>query len=224
MKKFNYFAAIFVLLMLFFACNKNEIQPISNQAELKSNTLLTGVDEWGFNYQAQLFDGYLINAIFGDPAFAEMEHYKTMVYKGEGPEFWEQVIKKYDYFGFLMLPELLDCKLKMKWNTDLLGKDGIYPETWVDSDAWIVFHYTMNTKDQKWSQVRKLVARNSNYELIDGFWYNEEGKEVGKQSYYWPDLMIIQVINTGDNPFVPMALPDDYINPNGSGVGKYKMK
>jgi len=224
MKKFNLFATIFLLLMLFFSCEKNEpIDLMPDQAELKSNKL-TGFDEWGFNYQAQLFDGYLINAIFGDPAYAEMEHYKMMVYDGEDPDFWEKVITDYSYFNYMMPEGLLNCKLKMKWNTDLLGKDGVYPESWVDSDAWIVFHYSMNTDDQRWTQVRKLVASKSNYTLMDGFWYDEDGNEVGKQSYYWPDLMIIQVINNGNNPYVPMAMPDDYNNPNGSGVGKYKMK
>ena len=123
MKKFNYFAAIFVLLMLFFSCEKyNSFEPKPDQAELKAgHTPLTGFDEWGFNYQAQLFDGYLINAMFGDPAFAAMEHYKTMVYKGEGPEFWEQVIAEYDYFEYMMPAGLLDCKMKMKWNTELIG-------------------------------------------------------------------------------------------------------
>lgn len=225
MKKLDCFIAAIVLLMLFTSCQENSIIEESPQhAQLKASDKLTGFDDWGFNFNAQIFDGYLINAMFGDPVFAGTPHYRQMIYMGEGPEFWEQVIANYSYFKDMMPADLLDCKLKMKWNSDLLPKNGIYPETWVDSDAWIVFHYSMNTDEQEWTQMRKLVARKTEFNLIGDKWYSKDGTEVGKQSYYWPDLMIIQVMNNGDNPFVPMAMPEDYISPYGAGYGKHKVK
>ncbi|WP_439182249.1 hypothetical protein [Carboxylicivirga taeanensis] len=226
MKKFNYLSIVFILLLLFVACEK-EISDVQQpyQAELKAGnadkTKLTGFDEWGFNYTARLFDGYLINAMFGDPAFMYMPHYKDMVYKGEGVSFWEALVAKYPYFVNMMPAGLLDCKLMMKWNDALLSKEAVYPDTWVDSGAWIVFHYQMDDGEQKWTQVRTLVASKST-DILDGdFWYNADGDEIGKKSYYWPELIIVKVINNGDNPYIPFAMPDDYLSPNGAGVGNY---
>lgn len=225
MKKVNYLFVVFVLLLLFSSCQKDRfMDSVPVETELKSSnadkTKLTGFDDWGFNFTAQIFEGYLINAMFGDPVFKGQEHFKEMVYHGEGISFWEEVLVNYPYFQYMMPSGLLDCKLKMKWNSELLSREGIYPSTWIDSNAWIVFHYKMNTDDQQWTQIRTLVALKSSYVLNNGLWYNENGDEVGKQSYYWPELMITKVINNGDNPFVPMAMPADYRSPNGAGMGK----
>lgn len=226
MKKLNYLSLVFIFLLLFVACESEFVnEPLLVASELKASntdkTKLTGFDEWGFNYNACLFDGYLINAMFGDPAFMYMPHYKDMVYTGEGDSFWEEVVSKYSYFVYMMPADMLDCKLMMKWNTNLLSKEGIYPVTWVDSGAWIVFHYQMNTDEQKWSQVRTLIACRSTDTLDGDFWYDADGIEIGKKSYYWSELIIVKVVNNGDNPFIPSAMPDDYLSPSGAGVGKY---
>ncbi len=215
------------LAMVFAGCEKEFIHETENQAELKNgksdHDKLIGFDEWGFNFNAQLFDNYLINVMFGDPKFAGMPHYRQMIYQGEGEEFWDEVINNYPYFVNFMPPDLLDCQMKMKWNEDLLSKSGIYPESWVDSEAWIVFHYKMNTEFQKWTQIRTLVARQSTDYLEGDRWYDKDGNEIGKKSYYWNDLIIIRVINNGDNPFVPDVMPDDYIRPKGEVMGKYSL-
>ena len=53
---------------------------------------------------------------------------------------------------------------------------------------------------QYWSHMRKLVSSRSTDMLIDGIWYNDEGDEIGFESMYWPELIVIQVVNEGDIP------------------------
>lgn len=226
MKRLNYLPLVFIVLMLFVACEKEFVSdPAPAQSSLKASNAdkskLIGFDEWGFNYNARLFDGYLINAMFGDPAFMYMPHCKDMIYSGEGVGFWEEVLVRYPYFNYMMPAAMLDCKLKMKWNNALLSQDGVYPDSWVDTGAWIVFHYQMNTSEQQWTQVRTLVASKSTDALTGDYWYDQDGNEIGKRSYYWPELIVVKVINNGDNPFIPAAMPDDYLSPSGAGVGKY---
>lgn len=182
----------------------------------------SGYDDWGFNFQAHNFNSYLVNAMIGDPAFAGMPHYRQpgLVYHGEGQVFWDNLVAEYPYFNDMMLPGLLDCKMEMKWNDALLDTNGIYPPTWNDTGAWIIFKYKMNSGDERWTHVRKLVSISTGDELIDGFWYNSEGQEIGMQSYYWADTLIIkQVVNNGENMYVPWAMPPDYVCPNSAGVG-----
>lgn len=183
-----------------------------------------GYDEWGFNFEAHHFNSYTINALLGDPAFQNMPHYRKpgLVYRGEGMEFWNALVLEYPYFNQMMPPELLDCKLEMKWNDALLNKEGVYPPTWDNTDAWIVFIYKMHTETENWIQLRKLVSISTGDQLIDGFWYDEEGREIGMKSYYWPDQLIIkQVVNTGENMYVPAIMPPSYICPTSVGYGNF---
>jgi len=227
MKKFVLISASFALFLLFTSCNNELIDDPKSNIEsenmtAKTNNNLTGFDEWGFNFKANVFKSYLINAMLGDPAFEGMPHYRQpgLVYHGEGIQFWNDLVAQYPYFPQIMPEGLLECQMEMKWNDALLNSNGEYPGTWFDADAWIMFKYKMNTETERWSQVRKLVSISTGDELIDGIWYNSEGLEIGKQSYYWSDTLIIkQVINTGENQYVPAVMPDDYVCPNWVGFG-----
>ena len=227
MKKLISISVIFALFLVFFSCSNEMIDEQINTIDMKSlstknNEKLTGFDEWGFNFRAHSFNSYLINAMLGDPAFEGMPHYRQpgLVYHGEGQVFWDNLVAQYPYFLDMMPSGLLDCKLEMKWNEAAFGQDGIYPPTWNDTGAWFLFKYKMNTKTERWTHVRKFVCITTGDQLIDGYWYNSEGVEIGKKSYYWPDQLIIkQVVNNGDNPWVPWAMPDDYVCPNWVGFG-----
>jgi len=227
MKKFIYISTIFTLILVFASCSNEIIEDPINTVDMKSlftknNDKLTGFDEWGFNFTAHKFNSYLINAMLGDPAFEGMPHYRQpgLVYHGEGLIFWENLMVQYPYFAEMMPPGLLDCKLEMKWNEAAFSKDAVYPPTWNDTGAWFLFKYKMNTENEHWVHVRKFICISRGDELIDGIWYNSEGQEIGIKSYYWPDQLIIkQVINTGENPWVPWAMPNDYVCPNWVGFG-----
>ena len=227
MKNFILLSATFVLFLFFTSCNTealdetNSLLTSENSKTTKSKSN-AGYDAWGFNFKAHNFKSYLINAMLGDPAFEGMPHYRKpgVVYLGEGQVFWDNLVAEYPYFVNIMPPGLLDCKMEMKWNDALLNSEGVYPPTWNDTGAWIMFKYKMNTESEKWNHIRKFVCISEGDELIDGIWYNSDGQEIGMESYYWGDSLIIkQVINTGDNPWVPYAMPPDYLCPNWVGFG-----
>lgn len=229
MKKTISLFTIIIMVSVFSACEKDIA---SEPLELKSGHLENniGFDEWGYNWKAQTFNGYLLNMMLASNYFRDvyaMPHYKQELYSGEGMEFWEMLIAKYKYFPFL-LPEpelLIDCRVHAHWNDGLARKDGVYPpmvdgKVWVDSDAWIVFKYTGMKDGKKWSHMRKLVAIQSSYELRDGVWYDENDAEIGLFSKYWSaDLIVIQVVNIGDvNTDI---FYEGYTSPSGAGLGKY---
>ncbi|PWE01431.1 hypothetical protein [Marinilabilia rubra] len=228
MKKLIYSVALLGLLLAFSACEKNEmIEPEipGNSSSLKSsnngNMKLTGVDDWGFNWQAGHFDGFLINAILGDHMFMGMPHYKQAIYHGEGIEFWNNLVNQYPYIVYFMPASLLDCRVIMHWNEELVSKQGVYPATWLDANASISFKFMMNNGDENWSQFRKFVSVRSSDELINGIWYSEDGVEIGPYSYDWGTLVEIQTVSRG---YIPEFFYEDMKSPNGPGYGKYKIK
>ncbi|RKD91872.1 hypothetical protein [Mangrovibacterium diazotrophicum] len=221
MKKLTCVFGIFLALVLVLsACQETALDENVTQEELKkANVKLTGFDDWGFNWNAQQFNGYLINMMLGDSYFEGWPHYKQHVYNGEGSEFWNMLVANYDYWIYMMPPELLDTRLNAHWNSGLIRKDGVYPETWVNSNGWIVFKYSGEVDGQYWSHMRKLVSSRSSDTLSGGIWYNSEGKEIGFESMYWPELIVIQVVNEGE---IPPFFYDEYNSPWGPGYGKYK--
>lgn len=224
MKKLKFFTGILgIFLLIFASCEQTILDETTPEIDLKKSTIAShmGFDEWGFNWNAHQFNGYLINMMLGDHYFMGWQHYQQHVYNGEGLEFWNMLVTNYDYFPYLMPIELLDTKLNAHWNDALISKEGVYPAIWVDSDAWIVFKYSGKVGNKNWSHLRKLVASKSTDNLENGIWYNDQWEEIGFESMYWPELIVVQVINTGE---IPSFFYDEYRSPWGPGYGKYKVK
>jgi len=216
---------VFLALML-SGCEKDLSTDPAGIPVLKSgnmgNEKITGFDEWGFNWNAHEFRGYTVNMLLGDHAFIGMPHYKKYVYRGEGMDFWDMLVSEFEYFPWLMPAELLDSRLVSTWNEALISSDGEYPANgWLDSGAWIVFDYSGKAGNERWKAMRKLVAARSTDQLTDGVWYNEAGEEIGLESMFWSDLIIVQVVNNGDVPPFPFFF-EDYNSPYGPGYGQYK--
>lgn len=224
MKTYKILVLLCIMFFVFSSCENNFIEePL---VDLKSghsgNAELSGFDEWGFNWNAHLFQGYALNMLLGDHYFMNWSHYKKHVYNGEGKEFWNMLVESYTYFPYLIPYELFNAKLVCKWNDALINKDGVYPASWLDSDGWIVFNYSGEAEGKKWSSMRKLVTACSGDELVNGIWYNEDGEEIGLDALFWNDLIVIQVVNHGDVPSYPFFY-QDYNSPNGAGYGQYKL-
>lgn len=234
MKGLFLFSTIVIAALLAFACEKNLTEDSGKEIELKNakNDKLTGFDEWGFNWQAQQFNGYTVNLLLGDTYFLGWPHYKDTVYHGEGQEFWSMLVDKYymdtpegdwHYFPDLMPGDLLDSWLISHWNEGTVSKDGVYPEEMFDTNGWISFHYSGEANGEKWSSFRKLVTARSSDELIEGKWYNDKVQEIGLLSVFWPNRIVVQVVNTGNVPDYPFFYYD-YNSPSGLGFGNYKTK
>lgn len=224
MKTRTFFLVLMVLAVISTACEKEFSDAlVPYDAEMQKgakheNAALKTFDAWGFNWNACHFDGYLVNAILADHAFAGFPHFKQTIYQGEGMPFWDDLLEDYPYLYYFMPGFLLDTRVVMHWNKSLISKEGIYPAAWIDTDAWINFKFTGMTDSKRWSHFRKLVAVTSTDELSgDGVWLDKDKNEIGLKSD-WAELMVIQVINTGD---VPPVFHDTYRSPSGAGLGYF---
>ncbi len=156
----------------------------------------TGFDEWGYNYQAHLFNGDYCDA------------YRNAE--------WCQPYKGID----------LVMKWNNAWlsNQDCDG-DGFLDRhygftSYIGSGAWTTNHQKGtyidgNGKKQRWEYFCKIVAVPEDaYTQADGYWYTSEGIQIGE--IIWGDFAIIQSIyndtGTGDHGI-------EYLSPNNAGLG-----
>ena len=231
MKKLQSILGIGFLILLFISCQTEPIMESENQTANMSSkskdTKLTGFDQWGYNWNAHQFNGYLINAYFGDEIDPSAPWYK------KEPPFYGNVLQyQEDHPEVMDYPFWIygDMKIVMHWNESLISSEGVYQFPWSDSDAWITFHYSQGEGESRWSQYQKFVAVKSTDQLvvyyedggtpIFGEWFNENNESIGWY-YLWPDLALIQVVNTGN---VPVDMLPSYKSPMGSGLGKYKSR
>lgn len=230
MKKFILLLVIITGLFFLISCEKETVTEPVNDITLKNNSAktdskLTGFDQWGYNWQAHQFNGYLINAMFGDELYPDAPWYKkeppfngdVLAYEESHPE-----VLEYDFWQYG------DMELVMHWNEAMISRDGVYQEPILDSDGWITFHYRKGEGDKRWSQFQKFVcAKSTDYKEIYfyddkgnpvfGEWFSKDDKSIGWY-YQWPDRILIQVVNTGNLPegFLPT-----FRGPLGPGIGNY---
>lgn len=231
MKTLKIFAVIFTLLFVFGSCSESIIEEPEEILEFKSankgNEKITGFDQWGYNWNAHQFNGYLINAWFGDEMDPISAWYKHEPYNGDWVGYAEDYpeVLEWDFYYYG------NMTLVMHWNESMISSEGVYPEEIKDTDAWITFHYRAGEGKDKWSQFQKYVAVSSTDTLvvyfadpvteepIFGEWFSEEGESLGWY-YLWSDRALVQVVNTGN---VPEGMLDTYKGPLfGPGLGKYK--
>jgi len=156
----------------------------------------TGYDEWGYNYQAMMFNGYYCDA------------YRNAV--------WCQPYKE----------DKLSMKWNDAWlsNQDCDG-DGLLDRhygfpTYIGSGAWCTNHqsgsYFEDGKECNWFYFVKIVAVPVTASKISGIWYAADGKEIGPD--IWGEFAVIQEIyndsGTGDHGVL-------YKSPVGPGLGKW---
>ncbi|HYQ57962.1 MAG TPA: hypothetical protein VEP89_11525 [Draconibacterium sp.] len=205
---------ILAIALVFAGCEKDFVEDPMDNTELKSgnsgNDKVTGVDEYGYNWNAHLFKGSFYNAIVGDNLYAFTEWSHTEPYMGVDDDFFQaaETDNLYDLWG--MAWWLRHVNLVMKWNESLISEEGVYPsnlDDWIGSDAWITFHYSgVDENGNSWSQFQKMVAANSDDELIGGVWYDNEGEEIGIFND-WTQLILVQCVNTGEPPFPFSTIP-----------------
>jgi len=163
-----------------------------------SGELLTvGFDDWGYNYQARLFNGYYCDA-YRDAA-------------------WCQEFKE----------DSLSMKWNDAWlsNKDCDG-DGVLDrhlgfETYIGSGAWLTNHQSGDYEDGegnlcKWNYFVKIIAVPLDASAVDGNWYTSDGELIGPE--IWGAFAIIQeVLNdhcAGDHGL-------QFVSPVGPGLGKF---
>lgn len=211
MKKFILFALMAVLLV---TCQKPVDQTVSvptlKKATIVSNCntiqsgLITnssgsqiklGFDQWGYNYQALLFNGFYDNN--GRPSIPVSEGDKLEMKWNEA---W---LSNKDCNS--------DSKLDRHFGFD----------SYVGSGAWLTNHqsgvYTdANGNNCKWTYFCKIVAVPADAKLVGGKWINSNGTEIGPA--IWGDFATTEEIYNdpcaGDHGVL-------YKSPAGPGFGKY---
>lgn len=160
------------------------------------SVILPGYDEWGYNYQAHLFNGYYCDA-YRDAA-------------------WCQPYKD----------DKLGMKWNDAWlsNQDCDG-DGLLDRhygfaSYIGSGAWLTNHqsgtYELNGQLCSWVYFCKIVAAPADAKESNGVWYTAGGEEIGP--VIWGEFAIIQQVS---NDACAGQHGVQYHSPVGPGLGKW---
>jgi len=162
------------------------------------NLIETGYDEWGYNYQARLFNGYYCDS-YRDAAWCQP--YKDVK---------------------------LSMKWNAAWlsNKDCDG-DGLLDRhygfaSYIGSGAWLTNHqsgtYTDNDGNEcKWTYFTKIVAAPADAIEQNGIWYTADGEEIGP--VIWNEFA--KILTISNDPCIGEH-GVQYLSPVGPGFGKFK--
>ena len=160
----------------------------------------TGYDQWGYNYQARIFNGKYCDA------------YRNAAWCQE----WAN--------------DDLEMKWNDAWlsNKDCDG-GGLLDRhygfaSYIGSGAWLTNHQKgtyidTKNKKQRWTYFVKIVAAPADATKSGGTWFAADGSEIGPD--IWGEFAVIQEIyndtGTGDHGIL-------YLSPYSAGFGKYGPK
>lgn len=136
------------------------------------SVITTGYDEWGYNYQAHMFNGMYCDA-YRDAAWCQPYKEDSLMMK------WNDAwLSNKDCDG--------DGKLDRHYGY----------ESYIGSGAWLTNHMKGEDENGKWTYFVKIVAAPSDAYKEDGIWYTSEGSEIGP--VIWGQFAIIQEVESGE--------------------------
>lgn len=161
------------------------------------SVIKTGYDQWGYNYQAHLFNGKYCDA-YRDADWCQ--DYKE-----------DNLIMKWN-----------DAWLS---NQDCVG-DGLLDRhfgfpSYIGSGAWLTNHQSGeyegdNGEICSWNYFVKIVAAPTDATVEGGFWKTADGVEIG--AVIWGDFAIIQEVS---NDACAGLHGQQYISPDHAGLGNW---
>lgn len=190
-------ALVLCMVSVVSAAPKVQCTTIQSHAltDTKNNPLILGYDQWGYNYQAHMFNGFYDN------------YTRPTIPVNEG----DRLEMKWN-----------DAWLS---NTDCDGDGKLdrhygYP-TYRGSGAWLTNHQSGTYEDSgkacHWTYFVKIVAAPSDATKIGGNWVTSGGVEIGP--ILWSDFAIIQEVYNDDCAGENGLL---YKSPASPGFGAYK--
>jgi hypothetical protein len=160
------------------------------------NLIETGYDEWGYNYQARMFNGYYCDA-YRDAAWCQE---------------WAN--------------DKLSMKWNDAWlsNKDCDGDGSLDRhygfDSYIGSGAWLTNHqsgeYELDGTQCTWVYFVKIVAAPADAYTDGGVWYTPDGAEIGP--VIWGDFAIVQEVT---NDACAGQHGVQYHSPVGPGLGKF---
>lgn len=166
--------------------------------------LTTGYNEWGYNYQAKIYNGMYCD-------------YHPYYRPGGGG--YEECQANYG-----------NVELMMKWNDAwlsnmdcdedyLLDRHYGFP-SYIGSGAWLTNHMWGSYDDEGetcyWDYFTKIVAVPADATLVDGIWYSSDGTEIGPE--IWGEFATIMEVE--NDPCAGLE-GIQYKSPSPAGFGYY---
>jgi len=179
--------------------NKEECTTIQSGELLASDgtVITTGFDDWGYNYQAKLFNGYYCDS-YRDAAWCQPYKDVSLIMK------WND--------SWLSNK---DCD-----GDGLLDRHYGY-DSYIGSGAWLTNHQSGEYEDEdgnicNWTYFVKIVAAPEDAYSEEGYWYTADGEEIGPA--IWGAFAIIMQV---ENDSCAGINGVQYLSPIGPGFGKY---
>ncbi|MCK5828175.1 hypothetical protein KAH43_06575 [Candidatus Bipolaricaulota bacterium] len=172
---------------------------------IQSGTLLasdgsviqTGYDDWGYNYQAHLFNGMYCDS-YRDAEWCQP--YKDVHLSMKWNDAW---MSNMDCDG--------DGKLDRHYGND----------SYIGSGAWLTNHQSGEYENEegatcKWTYFVKIVAAPADAVAVDGIWYAADGIEIGPA--IWGAFAIIQEVENDPCAGIHGL---QYLSPTRPGLGNW---
>ena len=203
MKKITVFVLVLVILTLgvtvlvaqAVAPDKEKCTTIQSGLLVDStgNPIEVGYDQWGYNYQAHMFNGFYGNA--SRPEFP-VNSGISLIMK------WNQAWMAN-----------VDCDGDLK-----LDRHDGYP-TYIGSGAWLTNHMTgeyegVDGEMCYWDYFTKIIAVPADATATGGFWYNADGTEIGP--VIWGQFATIQEVENDECAGIEGV---QYLSPDHPGFG-----
>jgi hypothetical protein len=158
--------------------------------------ILSGYDEWGYNYQARIFNGMYCDA-YRDAAWCQP--YKDVNLMMKWNDAW---LSNKDCKG----DNLLDR---------YFGHDSyIGSEAWLTNHMWGEYEGEEEGEICKWNYFVKIIAAPSDAYSEEGTWYTADGTEIG--SVIWGSFAIIQQVENDPCAGIHGL---QYLSPDHAGFG-----
>jgi hypothetical protein len=180
---------------------------------LAGQLIKPGFDEFGYNYQAHLFNGCYANVYLGGAGFP--------AYTGDDASYFalnyfvinsDKIAAVQTHWAW----PYRDIALSMKWNDAWIANtdnddDGKLDRhfgyaSYIGSGAWETNHMSgtylgLDGKEYHWTNFVKIVAVPIDAVKVAGIWYRPDGEEIGPD--IWGEFAVIEEIlndpGTGDH-------------------------
>jgi len=199
MRKITLLATVLLAASLSTGAFANECTTIQDGTLLdKANVLITtGYDDWGYNYQAHMFNGGYCDA-YRDAAWCQEWANEDLIMK------WNEAWLSN-----------MDCD-----NDSKLDRHRGMP-SYIGSGAWLTNHQSgkveVNGKMRKWTYFVKIVAAPSDAYVEAGFWYTADDIEIGE--VIWGSFAVIEEVSNDPAAGKHGA---QYISPFTPGFGPFQ--
>lgn len=179
MKKLMIVLGVLVVVTLALSATVTAGGPKDGCTTIQDGTLLasdgqvitTGYDQWGYNYQAHMFNGGYCDA-YRDADWCQP--YKDISLSMKWNDAW---LSNMDCDG--------DSKLDRHHGYS----------SYIGSGAWLTNHQSGGSGKDHWTYFVKIVAAPADATLSGGVWYAADGTEIGPA--IWGEFAIIEEVESG---------------------------